>query len=67
MGRKNYQFMSAQMVDTSGAAKLSNEAELTEDDIPGAALADLSHSHTVPVLKWWLLCLGMKVPFSWKK
>ena len=55
------------MTDTSGVAKASNEAELTEDDIPGAALADPLQSHTVPALKWWLLFRGIKVPSSWKK
>ena len=54
------------MADTSGAAKASDEAELTEDDIPGAALADPLESHTVPALKWWLLCHEIKVPSSWK-
>ena len=41
--------------------------ELTEDDIPGAALSEPLDSHTMPALKWWLLCRGIKVPSSWKK
>ena len=49
------------MADTSGVAKASDEAELTEDDIPGTALADPLESHTVPALKWWLLCHGIKI------
>ena len=37
---KKHQFTSARMADTSGVAKASDEAELTENDILGAALAD---------------------------
>ena len=36
-------------------AKGSDEAELTEDDIPCAVLADSLDSCTVCTLKWWLL------------
>ena len=43
------------MADTSSAAKTLDEAELTKDDIPCAALADPLDSRTVPALKWWLL------------
>ena len=55
------------MADTSSVAKALDEAEVTEDDTPGAALADPLESHTVPVLKWWLLCGGITVPSLWKK
>ena len=44
------------MVDMSDVTKALDEAELTEDDIPCAALADPPEYHTVPTLKWWLLC-----------
>ena len=44
------------MADTGGVAKALDEAELTEDDILGAALGEPLESHTVPALKWWLLC-----------
>ena len=47
--------ISLSMADTSSVAKASDEAELTEDDIPCAALADPLEYHTVPALKWWLL------------
>ena len=47
--------ISLQMVDTSSVTKASDEAELTEDNIPSAALADPLEYHTVPALKWWLL------------
>ena len=38
--------MSTQMVDTSSVAKCSDEAELTEDNIPCSALADYVESHS---------------------
>ena len=47
--------ISLQMADMSSMAKASDEAELTQDDIPCAALADPLDSRTVPALKWWLL------------
>ena len=40
---------------------------LTESDIPGAALSEPLEVHTVPALKWCLLCYGIKPPTSWKK
>ena len=43
------------MADTSSVAKASDKAELTEDDMPCAAVADPLDSHTVPALKWRLL------------
>ena len=43
------------MADMSSVVKVSDKAELTEDDIPCAAVADPLDSHTVPTLKWWLL------------
>ena len=41
--------------------------QLTEADIPGAALSDPLERHTVPELRWWLLCRGIQTPKSWKK
>ena len=55
------------MADTSDAVRVPVVVELTEDDIPGAALAEPLEFHTVPSLKWWLLCQGIKAPSSWKK
>ena len=55
------------MANTSAAVGTPVVVELTENDIPGAALAEPLESHTVPALKWWLLCRGIKVPSSWKK
>ena len=46
---------------------MSVRVELTEEDIPGAALKEPLESHTVHELKWWLLCRGEKAPSSWKK
>ena len=40
---------------------------LAESDVPGALLSEPMASHTMPELKWWLLCRGIKVPTSWKK
>ena len=53
--------------DTSDAVRAPIVVELTEDDIPGAALSEPLESHTVPSLKWWLLCRGTKTLPSWKK
>ena len=33
--------------------------ELTEADIPGAALQEPLESPTMPELRWWLLCHGI--------
>ena len=41
--------------------------ELDKNDIPGAALSAPLQSHTVPELKWWLLCRGIKPSTSLKK
>ena len=41
--------------------------ELDESDIPAAVLSTPLESHTVPELKWWLLCRGIKPPSSMKK
>ena len=38
------------------------EVELTESDIPGAALSEPLEAHTLPALKWCLLCRGIKPP-----
>ena len=36
------------------------EIELTESDIPGAALSEPLEAHTLPALKGCLLCHGIK-------
>ena len=41
--------------------------KLTEVDIPGASLSEPLEMHTIPELKWWLLCRGVQPPTSWKK
>ena len=53
--------ISIRMADTSSMVIASDEAELMENDISCAALADRLDSHKVPVLKWWLLwcCIHM--------
>ena len=37
------------------------DVELTESDIPGASLNEPLDRHTIPELKWWLLCRGVTV------
>ena len=41
--------------------------QLSEHDIPGAFLSEPIDRHTMPELRWWLLCGGVKVPASWNK
>ena len=50
--------MLAMAVESTGAPSGQLTVELTEDDIPGAALHEPLDSHTVPALKWWLVCRG---------
>jgi len=40
---------------------------LTEKDIPGVMLAEPFDKHTIPELRWWLLCRGVTVKKSLKK
>ncbi len=41
--------------------------KLDESDIPGAVLSAPFEGHTIPELKWWLLCRGINPPGSMKK
>jgi len=41
--------------------------QLTECDIPGAFLSEPIDRHTMPELRWWLLCRGIQTPTSWNK
>ena len=41
--------------------------ELTEADIPGLFLSEPFDRHTIPKLRWWVLCRGIQAPTSWKK
>ena len=45
-------------------AMASAEVVLTENDIPGACLPEPFESHTIPQLRWWLLCRGIVAPRS---
>ena len=38
---------------------------LTEKDIPGAILTELFDKHTIPELRWWLLCRGVTEVSKW--
>ena len=51
------------MAVASGAPDLV----LTPADIPGAEFSQPFESHTMPALRWWLLCRGISVPSTWKK
>lgn len=56
--------MSSTSLDSSSQAV---SVQLTETDIPGAALKEPMEQHTIPELAWWLLCRGIRAPASWKK
>ncbi len=40
---------------------------LLEEDVEGAALEEPLETKTIPQLRWWLLCHGIKAPASDKK
>ena len=40
------------------------QVTLSPADIPGADLSEPFNRHTVPDLRWWLLCRGIKVHTS---
>lgn len=40
---------------------------LLEDDIEGASLEEPLETRTIPQLRWWLLCRGIKAPANDKK
>ena len=35
--------------------------QLTEVDVPGALLEETMDKHSIPALKWWLLCHGIEI------
>ena len=51
---------------SSGTDSATIPPVLTEQDIPGAALNEPLDQHTMPELRWWLLChwIQMTVSFS---
>ena len=51
------------MAEHSDSSRELLRVELTENDIPGAVLSTPFKDPTVPALKWWLLCRGIKL--SW--
>lgn len=51
---------------SSEATSQAAAVELTEPDIPGVCLDKPMNSHTMPQLKWWPLCRGIKAPSLWK-
>lgn len=55
------------MDDVAGSSSSGIVPQLTEQDIPGAFLDEPLESHTIPALRWWLLCHGIQAPTSWKK
>ena len=57
-------------ISVHSMAKMSVEVPqvtLTPADVPGADLCEPYDKHTVPALRWWLLCRGIEAPSSWKK
>ena len=66
---KRFEGRSSLLVSTwqNYTACMTMSVELTEEDVPGAALKEPLESHTVHALKWWLLCRGEKAPTSCKK
>ena len=44
-----------------------DKVELTELDIPGAALNEPFDAHNVAALRWWLQCRGIRAKSSWRK
>ena len=56
------------MVSTSSATGgMAVTITLEPSDIPGAALEEPFEAHTMPALRWWLLCRDIKAPVSSKK
>ncbi len=55
------------MATELGESSVSDTVTLTEDDIPGASLQPPFEKHTVPELRWWLLCRGVTVSAFMKK
>ena len=51
----------------SEAASQAAAVELTKSDIFGVCLDEPMDHHTMPQLKLWLMCRGIKAPSSWKK
>ena len=43
------------------------ELTLEESDIEGACLEEPLETHTIPKLRWWLVCHGRDAPSSDKK
>ena len=52
---------------SSGTDSATIPPVLTEQDIPGAALNEPLDQHTMPELRWWLLCHWIQVPASLRK
>ena len=58
----------SRLVERDRAAGSSDpHVALTAADIPGADLSAPFDRHTVPALRWWLLCRGICAPGSWNK
>ena len=52
---------------SSGTDNATIPPVLTEQNIPGAALNEPLDQHTMPELRWWLLCHGIQVTASLRK
>ena len=54
-------------IEESAISPETESLSLTEADVPGAFLSGPMASHTIPQLRWWLFCRGVKAPTSWNK
>ena len=52
---------------SSGTDSATIPPVLIEQDIPGAALNERLDQHTMPELRWWLLCHRIQVTASLRK
>jgi len=55
--RNSLRITAGTMAVASGVA----DVVLTPADIPGADLSEPLESHTMPALRWWLLCRGISL------
>eukprot|EP00731_Ephydatia_muelleri_P024343 Em0016g614a len=58
---------SLEKIRNSASDTIQRMEEATAADIPSADLAAPFDKHTVPALRWWLLCRGICAPGSWNK
>ena len=57
--------MAGEVTADSGGSGIN--VVLEENDIEGATLNEPLEAHTIPKLRWWLICHGRDAPSSEKK